>query len=73
VRYIGLSEAAPDTVRQAHAVHQVAALRTEYSFLDRSDRLTSRLGRQRVSQSEPRLSEANFDQNLRIAPAAADR
>jgi aryl-alcohol dehydrogenase-like predicted oxidoreductase len=35
VRYIGLSEAAPDTVRRAHATHPVAALQTEYSLFTR--------------------------------------
>jgi aryl-alcohol dehydrogenase-like predicted oxidoreductase len=32
VRYLGLSEAAPDTVRRAHATHPIAALQTEYSI-----------------------------------------
>jgi aryl-alcohol dehydrogenase-like predicted oxidoreductase len=31
VRYLGLSEAGPDTLRRAHAVHPIAALQTEYS------------------------------------------
>ncbi|MEA2442972.1 MAG: hypothetical protein QOJ12_264, partial [Thermoleophilales bacterium] len=35
VRHIGLSEAAPDTVRRAHAVHPVTALQTEYSLWTR--------------------------------------
>lgn len=35
VRYLGLSEAAPDTVRRAHAVHPVTALQTEYSLWSR--------------------------------------
>jgi aryl-alcohol dehydrogenase-like predicted oxidoreductase len=35
VRYIGLSEAAPDTLRRANAVHQVTALQTEYSMWTR--------------------------------------
>jgi aryl-alcohol dehydrogenase-like predicted oxidoreductase len=35
VRYIGLSEAAPDTLRRANAVHQVTALQTEYSLWSR--------------------------------------
>src|SRR6202023_1650863 len=30
-RHIGLSEASPDTIRRAHAVHPIAALQTEYS------------------------------------------
>jgi aryl-alcohol dehydrogenase-like predicted oxidoreductase len=35
VRYIGLSEAAPDTIRRAHAVHPISALQTEYSLWTR--------------------------------------
>jgi aryl-alcohol dehydrogenase-like predicted oxidoreductase len=35
VRYIGLSEAGPDTIQRAHAVHPVAALQTEYSLWTR--------------------------------------
>jgi aryl-alcohol dehydrogenase-like predicted oxidoreductase len=35
VRYIGLSEAAPDTLRRANAVHQITALQTEYSLWSR--------------------------------------
>ena len=31
VRYLGLSEAAPTTIRRAHAVHPISALQTEYS------------------------------------------
>ena len=35
VRFIGLSEAAPETIRRAHAVHPVTALQTEYSLWTR--------------------------------------
>ncbi|WP_371579532.1 aldo/keto reductase [Streptomyces sp. NBC_01314] len=35
VRHIGLSEAGPQTIRRAHAVHPVAALQTEYSLWTR--------------------------------------
>lgn len=35
VRAIGLSEAAPATIRRAHSVHPVAALQTEYSLWSR--------------------------------------
>jgi aryl-alcohol dehydrogenase-like predicted oxidoreductase len=35
VLHIGLSEAAPDTIRRAHAVHPIAALQTEYSLWTR--------------------------------------
>ena len=35
VRYLGLSEAAPETVRRAHAVHPISALQSEYSLWTR--------------------------------------
>jgi aryl-alcohol dehydrogenase-like predicted oxidoreductase len=35
VRYLGLSEAAPDTIRRAHAIHPISALQTEYSLWSR--------------------------------------
>jgi len=35
VRCLGLSEAAPDTIRRAHAVHPITALQTEYSLWTR--------------------------------------
>jgi aryl-alcohol dehydrogenase-like predicted oxidoreductase len=35
VRYLGLSEAGPATIRRAHAVHPVSALQTEYSLWSR--------------------------------------
>ena len=35
VRYLGLSEAAPETIRKAHAVHPISALQSEYSLFTR--------------------------------------
>jgi aryl-alcohol dehydrogenase-like predicted oxidoreductase len=35
VRHLGLSEASPQTIRRAHAVHPIAALQTEYSLWTR--------------------------------------
>lgn len=35
VRYLGLSEASPETLRRAHAVHPIAVLQTEYSLWTR--------------------------------------
>jgi aryl-alcohol dehydrogenase-like predicted oxidoreductase len=35
IRHIGLSEAAPETIRRAHAVHPIAAVQTEYSLWTR--------------------------------------
>jgi aryl-alcohol dehydrogenase-like predicted oxidoreductase len=34
-RYLGLSEAAPQTIRRAHKVHRITALQTEYSLWSR--------------------------------------
>jgi aryl-alcohol dehydrogenase-like predicted oxidoreductase len=35
IRHIGLSEAAPETIRRAHAVHPITAVQTEYSLWTR--------------------------------------
>jgi aryl-alcohol dehydrogenase-like predicted oxidoreductase len=35
VKHLGLSEAGPDTIRRAHAVHPIAALQSEYSLWTR--------------------------------------
>lgn len=35
VRYVGLSEVAPDTIRRAHAVHPICDLQIEYSLMSR--------------------------------------
>ena len=37
VRFLGLSEAAPTTVRRAHRVHPISALQSEYSLLYRKE------------------------------------
>jgi aryl-alcohol dehydrogenase-like predicted oxidoreductase len=49
VRYLGLSEARPDTIRRADAVHKITAVQTEYSILYRAEaeetrKVTSALG-----------------------------
>ncbi|MFJ4771871.1 aldo/keto reductase [Streptomyces uncialis] len=97
IRYVGLSEAGPETIRRAHAAHPVAALQTEYSLWTRDPEtdvlpLTRELGigfvpysplgrgfltgrirsRDQLDDTDfrkdnPRFSEANFEQNLRIA------
>jgi aryl-alcohol dehydrogenase-like predicted oxidoreductase len=36
VRHLGLSEASPETIRRAHAVHPITALQTEYSLWERA-------------------------------------
>ena len=35
VRHLGLSEASPQTIRRAHAVHPITALQSEYSLWTR--------------------------------------
>jgi len=35
VRYLGLSEASPDTIRRAHTTHPITALQSEYSLWSR--------------------------------------
>ena len=37
VRFLGLSEARPETIRRAHKVHPIAAVQTEYSLLYRDE------------------------------------
>jgi len=37
VRFLGMSEAAPDRIRRAHAVHPIATVQTEYSLLYRAE------------------------------------
>ncbi len=41
IRHIGLSEAGPDTIRRAHAVHPIVALQTEYSLWTRDPESTT--------------------------------
>lgn len=36
VRFLGLSEAAPQTLRRAHAIHPISALQSEYSLWERT-------------------------------------
>ncbi|MBN8907663.1 MAG: aldo/keto reductase, partial [Rhodospirillales bacterium] len=37
VRFLGLSEAHPDTIRRAHDIHPISAVQTEYSILYRQE------------------------------------
>lgn len=36
VRYVGVSEAAPETIRKAHKIHPISAVQTEYSLFERT-------------------------------------
>jgi len=96
VLHIGLSEAAPATIRRAHAVHPITALQTEYSlwtrepeaellpllrelgigfvpysplghgFLTGTIRSPKDLADDDWRKNNPRFTEGNFQQNLRI-------
>jgi aryl-alcohol dehydrogenase-like predicted oxidoreductase len=101
VLHIGLSEAGPETVRRAHAVHPIAALQTEYSlwtrdpeaellpllrelgigfvpysplghgFLTGTIRSPEQLSNDDWRKTNPRFTEGNFEQNLRIVDEVA--
>jgi aryl-alcohol dehydrogenase-like predicted oxidoreductase len=96
VLHIGLSEAGPETIRRAHAVHPLAALQTEYSlwtrdpeieilpllrelgigfvpysplghgFLTGTIRSPEQLNDDDWRKTNPRFTEGNFEENLRI-------
>ncbi len=96
VLHIGLSEAGPETIRRAHAVHPIAALQTEYSlwtrdpeadllpllrelgigfvpysplghgFLTGTIRSREELADDDWRKTNPRFTEGNFEENLRI-------
>jgi aryl-alcohol dehydrogenase-like predicted oxidoreductase len=101
VLHIGLSEAGPETIRRAHAVHPIAALQTEYSlwtrdpeaellpllrelgigfvpysplghgFLTGTIRSPEQLSNDDWRKTNPRFTEGNFEQNLRIVDEVA--
>src|SRR6188472_770058 len=58
VRHIGLSEASPETIRRAHAVHPVTALQTEYSIWTRGP------DEDDFRRHHPRFQGENFERNL---------
>ena len=65
VRALGLSEAAPETIRRAHKVHPIAAVQSEYSLLYRA-------GRRRGAEHHARAR--HFVRRLRAdRPRAAQR
>jgi aryl-alcohol dehydrogenase-like predicted oxidoreductase len=96
VLHVGLSEAGPQTIRRAHAVHPLAALQTEYSlwtrdpeieilpllrelgigfvpysplghgFLTGTIRSPEQLNDEDWRKTNPRFTEGNFEENLRI-------
>jgi len=41
IRHVGLSEAGPETIRRAHAVHPITALQSEYSLWTRDPEATT--------------------------------
>src|ERR1700681_1384710 len=83
VRYLGLSEAAPDTIRRAHATHPITALQTEYSMFSREPEEAiipttrelgigfvaySPLGRGLLTRQLPRLEDIPADDWRRSVP-----
>ena len=89
VRHLGLSEAAPATIRRAHAVHPITALQTEYSLWTRDpedgdpadrararDRLRRRTARSAAASSPARfqsLDDLAADDFRRAQPALPGR
>ena len=86
MRYLGLSEAAPATIRRAHAVHPIAALQTEYSLWSRDPEAEllatvrelgigfvpySPLGRGFLTGQIIQLAQADFDHIDKILPLGA--
>ena len=80
VRFLGLSEAAPATIRRAHAVHPISAVQTEYSLLYRIEaeetRETTRAARHRLRRllaARPRLPHRHHQEPVRTSTGAAPR
>ena len=101
IRHIGLSEAAPSTIRRAHAVHPITAVQSEYSlwtrdpeaevlptlralgigfvpysplgrgFLTGAIRSTDEFAADDFRRANPRFSDENLKQNLRIVDEVA--
>ncbi|KAK0601468.1 hypothetical protein LWI29_024551 [Acer saccharum] len=58
IKYIGLSEASPDTIRRANAVHPITAIQMEWSLWTRDI--------EEEIPSLPRFSGENFDKNKKL-------
>jgi aryl-alcohol dehydrogenase-like predicted oxidoreductase len=61
ILHIGLSEASPDTLRRAQAVHPITALQTEYSLWTRDVEAND------FRRHGPRFTGDNLDANLKLA------
>lgn len=84
VRYLGVSEAAPETIRKAHSTHPLTAVQTEYSMFERSPESNgvldtvrglgiafvaySPIGRGLISGKIKSLDELDEDDTRRKAP-----
>ncbi|PYM69547.1 MAG: aldo/keto reductase [Candidatus Rokuibacteriota bacterium] len=67
VRFLGLSEAAPETVRRAQAVHPISAVQSEYSLLYRQpaeDTIATCREQDDRRRQHPRFQEGNLEHNL---------
>jgi hypothetical protein len=72
VRFLGLSEAGPDTIRHAHAVQPVSVLRTVYAIFERaveSPRTTCAAG---TSAGSRQLRKEHRLRRGRVHPAPVD-
>ena len=69
VRYIGLSEADPDTIARAHAVYPISALQTEYSLWSREVPIATIPG----TRSIERLQENWTSQDVVLRPEQLTR
>ena len=65
VRHLGLSEASPETIRRAHAVHPITALQTEYSLWTRDPEARGAPDRARARHRLRRLQPARARLPLR--------
>jgi aryl-alcohol dehydrogenase-like predicted oxidoreductase len=87
VRFLGLSEAKPETIRRAHAVHPISALQSEYSLLYRVEAeetlpttrelgisfvAYSPLGRSLLTGQVHKLADIPEDDRRRIHPRFAE-
>ena len=78
VRFLGLSEAHPDRIRRAHAVHPIAAVQTEYSLLyraeaeeTRADHARARHRLRRLLAARPRLPHRRHQRRFPTSTGAA--
>jgi len=81
VRYVGLSEVGPDTIRRAHATHPISDLQIEYSLMSRGpeDEIFPLLRELEIGVTAygvlshlPRLQGDNFEHNLQLVSSLSE-